>query len=191
MKTFITATLVTIIMTILLGIIYPLAMTGISQLLFPDKANGSLVMVKDSVIGSSLLGQSFGSAKYFHSRPSAAGDGYDPMKSGGSNLGPTSKALYDRIKHDADSLRSLYPELKGDLPTDMLTTSGSGLDPDITLENALAQAAIVAKANNIGIDDVKKMITEKTKGRDLGFIGEPRINVLELNIALLGKVHQK
>jgi K+-transporting ATPase ATPase C chain len=191
MKTFITATLVTIIMTILLGIIYPLAMTGISQLLFPDKANGSLVMVKDSVIGSSLLGQSFGSAKYFHSRPSAAGDGYDPMKSGGSNLGPTSKALYDRIKHDADSLRALYPELKGDLPTDMLTTSGSGLDPDITLENALAQAAIVAKANNIGIDDVKKMITEKTKGRDLGFIGEPRINVLELNIALLGKVHQK
>jgi K+-transporting ATPase ATPase C chain len=191
MKTFITATLVTIILTILLGIIYPLAMTCIAQLLFPDKANGSLVMLKDSVVGSSLLGQTFASAKYFHSRPSAAGDGYDPMKSGGSNLGPTSKALYDRVKHDADSLRVLYPELKGDLPVDMLTTSGSGLDPDITLENALAQAPIVAKANNISLDDLKNLIPEKLKGRDLGFIGEPRINVLELNLALFRKVQSK
>lgn len=188
MKTFITATLVTVILTILLGIIYPLAMTGIAQLLFPDKANGSLVSVKDSVIGSSLLGQSFVSPKYFHSRPSAAGAGYDPMKSGGSNLGPTSKVLYDRIQHDADSLRALYPELKGDLPSDMLTTSGSGLDPDITLENAFVQAPIVAKANNISRDELKKMISDKLKGRDLGFIGEPRINVLELNLAVLAKV---
>jgi K+-transporting ATPase ATPase C chain len=190
MKTFITATLVTVILTILLGIIYPLAMTGMAQLFFPDKANGSLVSVNDSVIGSSLLGQSFGSPKYFHSRPSAAGDGYDPLKSGGSNLGPTSKALYDRIKHDADSLRTLYPDLKGDLPSDMLTTSGSGLDPDITLANALAQAPIVAKANNIPVDDLNKMISEKLKGRDLGFIGEERINVLELNLALLAKVQR-
>ncbi len=187
MKTFITATLVTVVLTVLLGVIYPLAMTGIAQLVFPDKANGSLVMVKDSVVGSSLLGQTFASAKYFHSRPSAAGDGYDPMKSGGTNLGPTSKALYDRIKHDADSLRALYPELKGDLPSDMLTTSGSGLDPDITLENAMTQAPIVAKANNIPIEEIKKLISEKLKGRDLGFLGEERINVLDLNIALLAK----
>ncbi|MDP4221074.1 MAG: potassium-transporting ATPase subunit KdpC [Bacteroidota bacterium] len=187
MKTLITATLVTVILTILLGILYPLAMTGIAQLLFPDKANGSLLIVKDSIIGSSLLGQSFGSPKYFHSRPSAAGDGYDPMKSGGSNLGPTSKVLYDRIKHDADSLRTLYPELQGDLPSDMLTTSGSGLDPDITLANALAQAPIVAKANAIPVGDVKKMIYEKLKGRDLGFLGEERLNVLDLNLTLLEK----
>lgn len=187
MKTFITATLVTIVLTIVLGIIYPLAMTGIAQLLFPEKANGSLIMVKDSIVGSSLLGQTFASAKYFHSRPSAAGDGYDPMKSGGSNLGPTSKALFDRIKHDADSLRALFPELKGELPADMLTTSGSGLDPDITLENAMTQAPVVATANNIPIEEIKKLITEKLKSRDLGFLGEERINVLDLNIALLAK----
>ncbi|HYM20505.1 MAG TPA: potassium-transporting ATPase subunit KdpC [Candidatus Kapabacteria bacterium] len=191
MKTFITATLVTIVLTVLLGILYPLAMTGIAQIVFPDKANGSLVMVKDSIVGSSLLGQSFGSPKYFHSRPSAAGDGYDPMKSGGSNLGPTSKALYDRIKHDADSLRTLYPELKGDFPSDMLTTSGSGLDPDITLANALIQAPVVAKANNIAVEDVKKLVANKMKGRDLGFIGEPRINVLELNLALIRQIQSR
>lgn len=189
MKTFITAILVTIVLTILLGIIYPLAMTGLAQFLYPDKANGSLVTVKDSIIGSSLLGQSFVSPMYFHSRPSAAGDGYDPMKSGGSNLGPTSQKLYERIKHDADSLRATYPEFKGDLPIDMLTTSGSGLDPDITLENALIQAPVVAKANNISVEEIKKLVNEKLKGRDLGLLGEPRINVLELNISLLAKVH--
>jgi potassium-transporting ATPase KdpC subunit len=176
----------TVVLTVLVGIIYPLAMTGIAQLLFPAQANGSLVTLNGKVIGSSLIGQSFGSPKFFHSRPSAAGTGYDGMNSGGSNLGPTSKALMDRLTHDRDSLEKLYPELKGvELPADFLTTSGSGLDPDISVANAMLQAPIVARFNNLSADTVMALVKAHIKGRDLGFLGEPRVNVLELNLALL------
>jgi K+-transporting ATPase ATPase C chain len=189
MKTIITSIIMTIVLTVLVGILYPLAMTGIAQLLFPDKANGSLVMRDGKVIGSSLIGQSFGSPKFFHSRPSAAGSGYDGMSSGGSNLGPTSKALMDRIKHDEDSLRVLYPELIGvTFPADMLTASGSGLDPDISVANAMLQAKIVARTNGLPLDIVEALVREHTEGRDLGFLGDPHVNVLALNLDLLGVV---
>jgi K+-transporting ATPase ATPase C chain len=176
----------TVVLTVLVGIIYPLAMTGIAQLLFPAQANGSLVTLNGKVVGSSLIGQSFGSPKFFHGRPSAAGTGYDGMNSGGSNLGPTSKALMDRLTHDRDSLIKLYPELNGvELPADFLTTSGSGLDPDISIANAMLQAPIVARFNNLPADTVMAVVKAHIKGRDLGFLGEPRVNVLELNLDLL------
>ncbi len=186
MKTVITSILMTVVLTVLVGIIYPLAMTGIAQLLFPAQANGSLVTLNGKVVGSSLIGQSFGSPKFFHGRPSAAGTGYDGMNSGGSNLGPTSKALMDRLMHDRDSLTKLYPELNGvALPADFLTASGSGLDPDISIANAMLQAPIVARFNNLPADTVMAVVKAHIKGRDLGFLGEPRVNVLELNLDLL------
>ncbi len=184
-KTIITSILLTIVLTVLVGIIYPLAMTGIAQLVFPTQANGSLIYRGDSVIGSELIGQQFASATFFRSRPSAAGNGYDAANSGGTNLGPTSKALRDRITHDRDSLRKLYPELPDTLPSDMLTTSASGLDPDISPANALDQAPIVAKATNLPLDTVLALVRKHIQGRDLGFLGEPHVNVLELNLDLL------
>ncbi len=181
--------MMTVVLTLLVGIIYPLAMTGIAQLLFPAQANGSLVERDGKIVGSSLIGQSFGSPKFFHGRPSAAGTGYDGMASGGSNLGPTSKALMDRLTHDRDSLSKLYPELNGvALPADFLTTSGSGLDPDISIANAMLQAPIVARCNNMPVDAVRAMVTEHIQGRDLGFLGEPHINVLQLNLDLLNHI---
>jgi K+-transporting ATPase ATPase C chain len=186
MKTVITSILMTVVLTLLLGIIYPLAMTGIGQLLFPSQANGSLIERDGKIVGSSLIGQSFTSPKFFHSRPSAAGTGYDGMNSGGSNLGPTSKALMDRITHDRDSLVRLYPELAGaSLPADFLTTSASGLDPDISVANAMLQAPIVARYNNLPVDSVRALVSAHIDGRDLGFLGETRVNVLELNLDLL------
>jgi potassium-transporting ATPase KdpC subunit len=188
MKTVITSIMMTVVLTLLVGIIYPLAMTGIGQLLFPSQANGSLIKQGDKVVGSSLIGQSFGSPKFFHGRPSAAGSGYDGMASGGSNLGPTSKALMDRIAHDRDSLQKLYPELAGTLPADMLTTSASGLDPDISIASAMLQAPIVARFNNVPVDTVRALVTEHIQGRDLGFLGEPHVNVLQLNLDLLNRI---
>jgi K+-transporting ATPase ATPase C chain len=185
MKTIITSVIMTAVLTLLLGIVYPLAMTGISQLVFPRQANGSLIERDGKVIGSSLIGQSFGSPKFFHGRPSAAGMGYDGMSSGGSNLGPASKALMDRITHDRDSLQKLYPELTGVLPADMLTTSASGLDPDISVANAMLQANVIARTTGLPIDTVRSRVQQYVKGRDLGFLGEPHVNVLELNLALL------
>ena len=182
-KTIITSILMTVVLTVLVGIIYPLAMTGFSQLVFPTQANGSLIYRGHTVIGSELIGQQFASAKFFRSRPSA--NSYDASNSGGTNLGPTSKALMDRITHDRDSLRKLYPELPDTLPPDMLTTSGSGLDPDITPANAMDQAPIVAKANNLPLDTVQALVQRHIQGRDLGFLGEPHVNVLELNLDLL------
>jgi len=187
MKTLITSLIMTVVLTVLVGIIYPLAMTGIGQLLFSKQANGSLIVKDGKVIGSELIGQSFASAKFFHGRPSAAGAGYDGMASGGSNLGPTSKALMERLQHDADSLRALYPDLKGDFPADMLTTSASGLDPDISIANAMMQAPVVARANNISVDTVNALVHRHIEGRDLGFLGEPHVNVLKLNLELIGK----
>ena len=188
MKTIITSLIMTVVLTVLVGIIYPLVMTGIAQLVFPDKANGSLIMRDGKVIGSSLIGQSFGSPKFFHGRPSAAGTGYDGISSSGSNLGPTSKVLMDRITHDRDSLRALYPELAGAFPADMLTTSASGLDPDISIANAMLQAKIVARTNALPLDTVESLVRKHTEGRDLGFLGEPHVNVLELNLDLLAHI---
>ncbi len=187
-KTIITSILMTVVLTVLVGIIYPLAMTGVAQLCFPKQANGSLIEHNGKIIGSSLIGQSFSSPKFFHGRPSAAGTGYDGMASGGSNLGPTSKALMDRITHDRDSLQKVYPELTGMLPSDMLTTSASGLDPDISIANAMLQARVIARTNTLSLDIVESLVQKHIQGRDLGFLGEPHVNVLELNLDLLNHV---
>ena len=182
-KTIITSLLLTVVLTVLVGIVYPLAMTGIAQLVFPHQANGSLIYRDGKIIGSELLGRQFASAKFFRSRPSA--NGYDAANSGGSNLGPTSKVLMNRITHDRDSLRTLYPELDTILPADMLTTSASGLDPDISVANAMLQAKIVARENNLSLDSVLALVKSHIQDRDLGLLGEPHVNVLELNLDLL------
>ena len=162
---------------VLTGIIYPLFITGVAQVIFPHKANGSMVTVNGSVVGSNLIGQQFTQTKYFWPRPSAAGTGYDAMSSGASNLGPTSKTLIDRIKKDVATLIKADPGLTyGNVPVDMVTASGSGLDPDITPANAYAQVARVAAVRNL----VKQHIA----GRQFGVLGEPHVNVLLLNIAL-------
>lgn len=176
---------ITVFLTVLTGLIYPAVVTGLCQLLFSKQANGSLVIQKGQIIGSSLLGQNFIRPEYFHPRPSAAGnDGYDPTASGGSNLGPTSQKLYDRVKAAAAQFRKENPDYSGLIPADALTASGSGLDPDISVANAEAQAARVAKARRIGRSTVDRLIASATQGRDLGFLGEPRVNVLKLNLQL-------
>jgi K+-transporting ATPase ATPase C chain len=175
----------TIVFTVLTGIIYPLAVTGICQALFYKKANGSLIARKGQVIGSELIGQNFSKPQYFQPRPSAAGnDGYDATASGGSNWGATSQKLNDRVKASVDKFRKDNPDFTGPIPADLLTASGSGLDPEISPASAQAQAARVAKARNMSAADMLKLIAAHTKGRELGFLGEPRVNVLELNLAL-------
>ncbi len=175
----------TLLLTILTGLIYPGVVTGLCQLFFKQEANGSLIRQNGKVIGSRLIGQNFTSPKYFHPRPSAAGnDGYDATSSSGSNLGPTNQKLYDRVKAAAAQFRKENPDYRGRIPADALTTSASGLDPDISIANADAQAARVAKARGRNRTDIEKSIAEATSGRDLGFLGEPRVNVLELNLAL-------
>jgi potassium-transporting ATPase KdpC subunit len=174
-----------ILFTVVTGLIYPGVVTGICQLLFPSEANGSLQYRNGHVVGSSLLGQNFTAAGYFHPRPSAAGnDGYDPTASGGYNYGPTNRKLYDRVKASAAQFRKENPDFPGEIPADALTASASGLDPDISVANALAQSARVAKARNTDQSTVSELIAKFTQPRDLGFLGEPRVNVLELNMAL-------
>jgi K+-transporting ATPase ATPase C chain len=175
----------TILTAVLLGLLYPLAITGVAQVLFPGAANGSLVKANGHVIGSSLIAQDFTQAKYFHPRPSAAGKGYDAMASGASNLGPTSRALIDQVSTAVDQALRQDPGLRrGRVPVDMVTTSGSGLDPDITVANARAQAPRVAAARGMSLVAVLRLVAAHTSGRTLGFLGEPRVNVLQLNLAL-------
>ena len=175
----------TIVTAVIAGIIYPLVMTGLAQVTFPGKANGSLVKVNGRVVGSRLIGQDFTSAKYFQPRPSAAGKGYDAMDSSFSNLGPTNKALADRVQASVKQEMAANPELQFDsVPIDMVTTSASGLDPDITVANARAQVARVAAARGMSVPAVLALVAKNTTGRELGFLGEPHVNVLELNLAL-------
>jgi len=175
----------TLLLTILTGLIYPGLVTGLCQLLFPHTANGSLVVVNGEVKGSRLLGQNFSKPEYFHPRPSAAGnDGYDAAASGGSNLGPTNQKLIDRVKSDVAKFRKENPEYQGPIPADMVTASASGLDPDISLAGALAQAFRVARERGVALDKINQLITVHTEGRQFGFLGEPRVNVLLLNLDL-------
>jgi K+-transporting ATPase ATPase C chain len=172
----------TLVATLLLGLAYPLVVTGVASLLFPHKAGGSLILRNGQVIGSELLAQSFTSDRYFHPRPSAAGNGYDATASGGSNLAQSSQKLVQRIQGDIDKLAA---ENAGKpVPIDMVTTSGSGLDPDITPDNAYFQARRIAKARGIPEDAVRKLIAQDTTQRQLGLLGEPRVNVLALNLDL-------
>ena len=172
----------TLVTTVVLGIIYPLVVTGLSQLLFPSKANGSLIVRNGQVVGSHLLGQTFGNDKYFHSRPSNAGNGYDPLASGGSNLGPTNQILINRVAQDVAKYQQENPGQP--IPADLVTSSGSGLDPDISPASAEFQVARVAKARGTSPDQIRNLVAKHTQGRQLGILGEARVNVLDLNLDL-------
>jgi K+-transporting ATPase ATPase C chain len=182
LKEFRPAILITFVLTILTGILYPLAVTGIAQALFRKQANGSLIERDGKVIGSELIGQSFAKPEYFHPRPSQ--NSYDGANSGGSNLGPTNPALADRLKKDAAQFHKDNPDFTGPIPADAITTSASGLDPEITPANAIAQASRVAQARGASPVAVRNLVAANTLNRDLGVIGEPRVNVLKLNLAL-------
>jgi len=181
-KNILTAIWFTLVTTVIFGVIYPLAVTGMAQLLFHDRANGQLIEKDGKLVGSKIIGQAFTGPGYFHPRPSSAGTGYDPMASGGSNLAPTNKNLIERVKADVQKLHAENPDAP--IPVDMVTTSGSGLDPDISPDAAEFQIPRVAHSRNMKQEDLRTLVQRHTKGRDLGFLGEPRVNVLELNLEL-------
>lgn len=181
---FIPALRITLFMTVLTGLLYPALVTGIAQLVFPNRANGSLILRNGRVIGSDLIGQSFSRPEYFHSRPSAAGEGYDAGASGGSNLGPTSSKLLERVTQSVASYRAMNPAAGTQVPADAVLASASGLDPHITPDNAELQAPRVAKARGVEPVRVLQLVRQMQEGRDLGILGEPRVSVLRLNIAL-------
>lgn len=174
--------LMTIATTVLLGLIYPLVVTGLAQVIFPHKANGQLIVRDGTVVGSRIIGQGFAGPQYFHSRPSAAGNGYDAANSGGSNYGPTNQKLLDRVKGDVAAAESENPNTP--VPIDMVTTSASGFDPHITPANAEFQSPRVAKARGITLDQLRAAVAKHTESRQFAVLGEARVNVLELNLDL-------
>jgi K+-transporting ATPase ATPase C chain len=178
------AILFTVISVIAFGIIYPLAMTGLAQLFFPWQSNGSMVEVGGKTVGSAIIGQLWTKPQYFHGRLSAAGKGYDPTSTGGTNLGPTSKKLIDSTRAAIAALKKENPDVAGPVPMDLVTSSASGIDPDISVEGAHYQAARVAKARGLDRAKVDALIDGNVSGRQLGFLGEPHVNVLQLNLAL-------
>ena len=182
-KNLVVSVLFTLVTTVMFGIIYPLVVTGIAQVVFPKQANGELIKSGDKLIGSRLLGQPFTAAGYFWSRPSAAGmAGYDPTASGGSTYGPTNKMLVDRVNASVQQLQPTNPNAA--IPADLATASGSGLDPDVSPASAEFQVPRVAKERGMSEQDVRALVAKHTKGRQWGFLGEPRVNVLELNLDL-------
>lgn len=184
-KNLLISILMTAVTTVLLGIIYPLVVTGLAQLIFPRKANGQLITQNGAVVGSAIIGQGFSGPGYFHSRPSAAGNGWDAANSGGSNLGPTNQKLLDRVKGDVANAQSDSPSTP--VPIDLVTTSASGFDPHITPAAAEFQLARVAKVRGANVDEIRALVAKHTEGRQLGFLGEPRVNVLQLNLDLDGQ----
>jgi len=182
---------ITVFFTIFCRLVYPLAITGICQLAFPHQANGSLIPMNGNLVGSELLAQGFSKPEYFQPRPSAAGNGYDPTSSGGSNYGPTNKKLIDRVQAAVVQFRKDNPDYHGPIPADLLTASASGLDPHISPDSALAQAPRVAKARGVTPDQINTLVATLTEGPDLGILGEPRVNVLKLNLALDRKFPRK
>jgi K+-transporting ATPase ATPase C chain len=174
----------TVVTTLLFGLAYPLLVTGLSQLAFPKQANGSLIEQNGQVVGSRLIGQNFAGDKYFHSRPSSAGNGYDASSSSASNLGPTNKLLVDRVSQDVAKLQQENPGVA--VPADLVTSSGSGLDPDISPAAAEFQLARVARARGMSVEALRAIVAKHTSARQLGVLGEARVNVLELNLELDG-----
>ena len=191
MKQFLIALKATLVLTLLTGIMYPLLGTGLAKALFPGKASGSLIQANGRTVGSELIGQRFTKPEYFHGRPSAAGnDGYDGLSSGGSNLGPTSQKLADRVSDDVKKFRAENPAFAGQIPGDAVTASGSGLDPHLSPEAVDAQVARVAAARGISAEALRHLVAANTDDRQVGILGEPRVNVLKLNLALDAAVRQ-
>ena len=181
-RNFLTAVWFTLVTTVLFGVLYPITVTGLSQLLFPKQANGQLIERKGKVAGSAIIGQSFTGPGYFHSRPSSAGTGYDASSSSGSNLAPTNKLLIDRVNSDVQKAQTENPGTP--VPVDLVTASGSGLDPDISPAAAEFQILRVSKERHLSPDEVRALVRKHTRGRQLGVLGEPRVGVLELNLEL-------
>jgi len=185
MKQLLIALKVTIVLTVLTGVLYPLLVTGLAKVLFPRQAEGSLIFANGKVVGSELIGQRFTKPEYFHGRPSAAGnDGYDALSSGGANFGPTNQKLIDRVSADAAKFRAENPGFTGTIPADIVTASGSGLDPHISPAAAEAQVARVAMARGVPMEIVRSLVAANTEDRAFGVLGEARVNVLLLNRAL-------